>query len=186
VSLRSENPVSNVAFKFNLCRYNPMAATASLQKSAAAGSGEAQFLLAKSYFAGMGVARQDYAEAAAWLKKTIASGHEVASVLALYYLGTMHERGLGGLSRSSEEARRLFKLGAEAGDANAQNSLGLMYGYTFGNYREGIVWLRKAGEAGEPTACFNCGLWYKQGQGVEQDWTVAAVGRCTLNSVDPK
>ena len=73
---------------------------------------------------------------------------------------------------------------AEQGDANAQNSLGIMYGNGDGvtqDYAEALKWYRKAAEQGNADAQNNLGVMYANGEGVPQDhaqahlwWNLAA------------
>ena len=62
---------------------------------------------------------------------------------------------------------------AEAGDAELQFSLGVMYEHGEGvrqDYAEAVRWYRKAAEQGYAEAQNNLGLMYDQGQGVRQDY----------------
>ena len=61
---------------------------------------------------------------------------------------------------------------AEAGDADAQFSLGVMYEQGKGirqDYTEAVRWYRKAAEQGYAEAQYNLGVMYAEGQGVRQD-----------------
>jgi len=64
------------------------------------------------------------------------------------------------------------QIRAEKGDANAQYSLGLMYGRGEGvpkDFAKAIDWYIKAAEQGHALAQFNLGLIYKHGAGVPKD-----------------
>ena len=65
---------------------------------------------------------------------------------------------------------------AEAGDAQAQFNLGLMYDQGFGvpkDYTEAIKWYRKAAAQGLALAQANLGIMYEKGFGVQQDYAEA-------------
>jgi TPR repeat protein len=68
------------------------------------------------------------------------------------------------------------KRKAEAGDAEAQSDLGLMYFLGQGveqDYKEAVEWWRKAAEQGDAKAQRNLGVMYANGRGVEQDYRQA-------------
>ena len=68
------------------------------------------------------------------------------------------------------EAMRLFTRQAVAGDAGAQNSVGVLYYMGLGvprDMQKAAVWFRKAAEARFPKAQFNLGIMYHNGYGVE-------------------
>lgn len=65
---------------------------------------------------------------------------------------------------------------AEAGDAELQFSLGVMYEHGEGvrqDYAEAARWYRKAAEQGLVDAQYNVGVMYEQGKGVHQDYAEA-------------
>jgi TPR repeat protein len=65
---------------------------------------------------------------------------------------------------------------AEQGNAQAQWSLGYMYGNGLGviqDYAEAANWYRKAAEQGEALAQYNLGIMYDNGLGVIQDYAEA-------------
>ena len=65
---------------------------------------------------------------------------------------------------------------AEAGDAELQFSLGVMYEHGEGvrqDYAEAVRWYRKAAEQGHVEAQYNLGVMYAEGQGVRQDYAKA-------------
>ena len=65
---------------------------------------------------------------------------------------------------------------AEAGDAEAQNSLGFLYLKGQGvpqDYGKARAWFEKAAAQDNAEAQFNLGLLYKDGQGVIQDYAQA-------------
>ena len=75
-----------------------------------------------------------------------------------------------------QEAVKWYRKAAEQGDANAQNSLGVMYYKGEGvprDHQEAVKWYRKAAEQGHAGAQFNLGLMYHQGEGVPKNATEA-------------
>jgi len=73
-------------------------------------------------------------------------------------------------------ALKEWKPLAEAGDADAQNNLGVMYHNGNGvlqDYAEAVKWYRLAAEQGDASAQNNLGLMYEYGNGVLQDNTMA-------------
>lgn len=91
----------------------------------------------------------------------------------------MHEilQALGVSSNSVyAEAVKWYHQAAEQGDANAQNTLGVMYERGTGipqDSTEAAKWYRQAAEQGLAKAQFNLGLVYAEGTGVPQDSTEA-------------
>ena len=68
------------------------------------------------------------------------------------------------------------KVKAEAGDAEAQTNLGVMYDEGQGveqSFKDAVKWYRKAADQGDADAQSNLGLMYYKGQGVEQDFKEA-------------
>jgi TPR repeat protein len=73
---------------------------------------------------------------------------------------------------------RLWKQQAEAGDAYAQNYLGIHYYLGLGvprNFSKALAWYERAAIAGDINAQHNLGLMYESGQGVERDFEKAFV-----------
>jgi TPR repeat protein len=75
-------------------------------------------------------------------------------------------------------AVELLRPSAEAGDAHAQSTLGLMY-YRGGrglqpDDEKAIKWFRLAAQQRDPVAEFNLGVMYSDGEGVPQDNAEAA------------
>lgn len=89
--------------------------------------------------------------AAAVLYRRLADGGDVTARTRLAWL---HEAGRG-VSRSLEEAARLFMLSAAAGDAEAQYAIAVMYQTGKGQPRDevqSLVWLKRAAAQGYPAA----------------------------------
>lgn len=73
-------------------------------------------------------------------------------------------------------AYKLFKPGAEAGDSEAQNYLGVLYYLGLGvnrDLRKALQWYEKAALQGHPEAQFNYGLMFHNAYGTEHDITNA-------------
>ena len=69
-----------------------------------------------------------------------------------------------------------LRVMANAGDAEAQLSLGVMYANEHvvpQDYAQAVAWYRKAAEQGHAAAQFNLGFAYKYGEGVPQDYVEA-------------
>lgn len=67
---------------------------------------------------------------------------------------------------------------AEAGDARAENDLGVMYGLGLGvaqSYSKAAVWITRAAEQGNPYAQSTLGYMYYRARGVDQDYGAAAL-----------
>ena len=75
-------------------------------------------------------------------------------------------------------ALELLRPSAEAGDAHAQSTLGLMYHRGGRDLQqddgEAIKWFRLAAQQRDPVAEFNLGVMYSDGEGVPQDNAEAA------------
>src|SRR5262245_55047575 len=79
---------------------------------------------------------------------------------------------LGNAAESVDQLRAR----AERGEAEAQSSLGVMYGRGEGvpkDIAESLKWIRKAADQGDARAQNNLGSAYARGEGVEQDYDEA-------------
>jgi TPR repeat protein len=77
-----------------------------------------------------------------------------------------------------ETAWRILPPLAAAGDARAQNDLGIMYGRGLGvpqSYARAAEWIKRAAEQGNPYAQSTLGYMYYRARGVEQDYEAAAL-----------
>jgi uncharacterized protein len=75
------------------------------------------------------------------------------------------------------KAIQLWRPLAQAGDAEAQYRLGVMYAEGRGvaaNDAEAALWFERAAGQGEPMAQYNLGASYAEGTGVRKDMAVAA------------
>jgi TPR repeat protein len=74
-------------------------------------------------------------------------------------------------------ALKLARPLAEAGNARAQSTLGLLYYRGRGvrqDYEEALKWFRLAADHGDVVAQFSLGFMYSEGQGVPQDFAESA------------
>jgi TPR repeat protein len=105
-----------------------------------------------------------------------------AAVLALAagWVGRFtHTRQYPTAGAPSDPAGRLayFQEGAEAGDANAELQLGILYAKGEGveqDYAKAAKWFRAAGNQGVARAQYDLGVLYERGRGVPLDLTEAA------------
>lgn len=103
-------------------------------------------------------------------------------------IGFKENGSLGHLLLSEEQKREDFspeekavsiqrtRKAAEAGDTDAQETLGFIYQMGDGveqNYEEAVRWYRLAAEKGKAQAQFKLGLCYERGEGVEQNYMEA-------------
>ena len=83
----------------------------------------------------------------------------------------MYENGLGGLEKDEVEAVRLYRLGADQGDAQAQSNLGFMYRNGLGGLEkddaEAVRLYRLSAYQGFAKAQFNLGNMYRYGLEVQ-------------------
>jgi len=77
---------------------------------------------------------------------------------------------------TDESVEQQIRIKAEQGDAEAQNSLGVMYANGKGvaqDDKQAAFWFRKAADQSEAMAQFNLGSMYFNGTGVPQDYVQA-------------
>lgn len=110
---------------------------------------------------------------------------ELGNPDAQHYLGTMHERGEGGLAPSTTEAARWFRKAAARGHVRSQFKVGAFFYYGIGGLRQdkarGIVYWRRAALGGNKEAQFNMGVVFDSGDGIARNvsqavrfWRMAA------------
>ena len=157
------------------------------RKAAEQGHAPGQFALAEMYQEGLGVL-QDYREAVRWYRRAAEQGHTNAQ----FSLGTMYYEGRG-VPQDDATAARWYRRAAAtepqfhivggkryvamiAGQAEAQNNLGLLYAEGRGVPQDdaaAVHWYRRAAELRNATAQHNLGLMYSKGRGVLKDQVVA-------------
>ena len=89
---------------------------------------------------------------------------------------TLALAGLGSLGVASAQTLAETRQRANAGDADAQNDLGLMYYNGEGvpqDYVEAVRWYRLSADQGLAAAQLNLGVMYDRGRGVPQDYVEA-------------
>jgi TPR repeat protein len=94
---------------------------------------------------------------------------------AMFYLGVMHEEGLG-VFRDYHQALKWYTRAAKQGETRAQNNLGVMYEKGLGiprDYKQALKWYTRAAEQGDMAAKYNLGVMYYKGEGVPQDYVLA-------------
>lgn len=107
--------------------------------------------------------RADYAAAIAIWRPLAESGDADAQ----FNLGQAYRLGKG-VPLNLGAAQTWFERAATSGHLDAQTTLGLLL-FQNGNQTEGIKWLRKAAEQGEPRALLVYGTALYNGDGVTQD-----------------
>ncbi|MCK5663920.1 MAG: SEL1-like repeat protein [Thiotrichaceae bacterium] len=109
----------------------------------------AQYAIAVLYWQGKGV-KQDYKQAAKWLKLAIKSGH----IKAQLNMGYLYLQGKG-VKKDEVKARKKFLIAAEHGFVDAQYNIGLMYLKGIGgnqNTSKAKYWLKEAAFQGDGQA----------------------------------
>jgi TPR repeat protein len=85
------------------------------------------------------------------------------------------------------------KAKAEAGDADAQFNLGVMYYQGLGveqDLKEAVKWFQKTANQGNANAQHNLGVMYANGKGVEQNYVTAyaweSIAATNGDNIDPR
>ena len=131
---------------------------ASLRKQAKEGNAEAQYELAKAYYVGKDVPK-DEKQGLEWLRKSASQGHPGAEfALAVLYRDKDPKQGLDWLRKS-----------AGHGLAKAEYQLAVVYikgeqGVTR-DPKQGLDWLRKSASQDFVTADYQLGTMFRDGQG---------------------
>jgi TPR repeat protein len=152
------------------------------RKAAEQGIVQAQVCLGNTYYNGRGIPK-DFVEAARWYRKAAEQGHAGAQLL----LAFCYENGTG-VPKDEDEAANwshkaaenpdqssiveAFRLNAEQGSVEAQDTLGLYYYFGWGvpkDYREAFKWWEKAAKRGNVDAQYYLGTCYGNGEGVKKD-----------------
>ena len=139
---------------------------ASLLAYAEQGNIPAQNLLAEAYLTGHG-AKQDYAEAFKWFKKSADQGNGAAQFKlgGLYYSGS-------GVKRDLAASLAWLRRSAEAGYAPAQAALGAKHIAGEDVQKDaalGLDWVKKAAEAGHEPSQFQLGSMFYYGRNAAVD-----------------
>ena len=91
---------------------------------------------------------------------------------AAYYLGVMHESGLGGLLKNYATALNWIEKSGHAGHVEAQLKAASMYEQGLGapqSFRKAAEWYRRAAEKGDARGQLRLGTLYRDGIGVPRD-----------------
>ena len=127
--------------------------------------------LADDYYNGRNGKSKDYEKAAANYRIAAETGNAYAQ----YSLGWCYEKGQG-VEKSAQEAEKWYRMAAEQRETKAKKRLARMLGtcYYFGengkskDYREAVVHLSIAAEAGDAYSQYLLGFCHEKGQGVGQ------------------
>ena len=113
-------PETNLSSQFGAGPQAPEEKFAALMHKAEAGDAKSQFILARMYYNGDGVAKDD-AKAAEWYRKAAEQGNAFAQ----YKLGEMYDKGEG-VAKDTAKAKEWWQKAADQGNDAAQESLKLL------------------------------------------------------------
>jgi TPR repeat protein len=130
--------------------------TAALIQAARLGKATAQFELG-ALFLDLDGNSPNHKEALRWLRAAAEQGHPAAT----YYLGFMHDSGLG-LPENRSEARRLYLRAGELGSAEAQSLLSNL-AWIEGDQQQSLNWLRKAAAQGHLNSLYGLATIHEEG-----------------------
>jgi TPR repeat protein len=166
---------------------DPDAALQHYRRAAELGFAEAQATLGAIYARGWQSIQPDPVQAAQWYAKAAAQGHAGAEL----NLGNMYAQGTG-VPQDMAKARQLIQAAADQGFAPAQNALAQLNGqgpaavpgeeifqravalYKSGDHAGAATLVQQAAEAGNPTATYEMGYMFENGDGLAQDPAQAA------------
>jgi TPR repeat protein len=143
-------------------------AFARLRVDAEGGDADAQTNLGLSYLTGTGTLK-DRDEAAVWFGKAGKQGHLRGKCL---YAALKASDADWGPRSNGAQAAETCRAAADAGDADAQRILGMLYATGRGvrkNFVESAAWTRKAAEQGRADAQYDLSYKYEKGEGVQKD-----------------
>lgn len=110
----------------------------------------------------------------AWDRLTMAAAAGRPSAQSV--LAWMYAQGTGGRIADPARAAALYLQAARAGDASAQNNVGMLFETGLGTTHDpklALDWYRKAAEAGFAPAQFNLGRLYAEGTAAPKDYAEA-------------
>jgi TPR repeat protein len=166
---------------------DPQAALQHYRNAADLGFAEAQATLGRIYERGFQDIAPDPAQAAQWYAKAAAQGHAGAEL----NLGNLYAKGAG-VPKDPAKARQLIQAAADQGLAPAQTALAQLSGqspaaapgadlfqravalYNSGDHAGAATLVRQAAEAGNPTATYEMGYMFENGDGLALDSAQAA------------
>jgi TPR repeat protein len=168
---------------------DPQAALQHYRRAAELGFAEAQATLGAIYERGWQGVNQDDGQAAQWYAKAAAQGHAGAEL----NLGNLYAKGRG-VPQDMAKARQLIQAAADQGFAPAQAALAQLNGrgpaaapgedifqravalYKSGDHSGAAALIQQAAEAGNPTATYEMGYMFENGDGLAQDHEERAAG----------
>jgi TPR repeat protein len=142
-------------------------ARAMVEKDAAAGDANAQYLLAGVLLDALGP-NAHYAEAEALLKKASDQGQPTAA----YWLGRIRDQGMYGQPADKEEAIYWYRMADALGHPEATAQLCWLYGQGIGvprNPQQSLIYCQRAAERGSAWAMNRLGYMYSWGIAVPRD-----------------
>ncbi len=154
--------------------------SASLRDAAAAGDGQAQFVVATRYLNGENVG-QDYAKAAYWYGKAAATGLAPAQ----YRMATLYERGKG-VNLDLKSALAWYERAAALGNVKAMHNAAVLAagnGAGAPDYAKAYNWFSLAAAHGLKDSEFNLAVLIERGLGTKADaseayfWYLAAAAQ---------
>lgn len=101
--------------------------------------------------------------------KELITKADAGDMEAQFQVGNIYDTGNGAPS-SSEKAKKYYRMAAEQGYVEAQNSLGSLF-QAEKNYAEAKLWYERAATQNHPWATNSLGYLYNLGLGVPQDRT---------------
>ncbi len=145
-----------------------------IQQAAEGGLARAQLDLGGLYMYGGKEIKADGAKAMEWFQKAAAQGNREAE----YFIGELYLTGQG-VAADAKKAVEHWRIGAEAGIAEAQQRLGITLAQSAETFDEGLAWLLKAASEGtgngQRDAAAELGNIYARGKGgVQQSMEEAA------------
>jgi len=150
------------------------AALSWFKAAAEKGQADAMWMLGRMYYDGRGGDHgPDYKEALKWFAKS-AGAHNFRGQ---YYMGVMHEYGLG-TELDYAKAIEWYSRAAEQNDAQALYNLGLMQAYGRGidqNFQKAYLLFERAASQDYGPACYYMGVMFTHGHGVPVDYSAALV-----------
>ena len=140
------------------------------RRAAEQGDPSAQLKLGLMYEHGQGVV-QDYQVAATWIRRSA----DLGVAAAQYNMGYLLEHGLG-FDKNIGDAIEYYRKAAQQNYAPAQFNLGCLFhdDHTTEHDQEAVSWFLKAARHGHVLAMLNLGTALHSGQGISQDFYLAA------------
>lgn len=133
------------------------------EEAAEQGDADAMVFLCETYYKGNEALSKDYALSAKWGEAAMAAGRPDVRFKTAYASSKIGK---------TERAKELYmQLITDESDSTAMNN----YACALDDMKMRAEWFRKAAEAGNNYGCWNLGILYRDGRGVERDYGQAAV-----------